>query len=308
MNISSRWIATALLACTAITQLAHAETQFTYQGKLGNAAQPADGEHDFAFRLFDAETDGTQIGLDQDLLSVDVDGGIFTVQLDFGDAPFNSSPRWLEIDVRESGSGPYTTLAPRQRIGTSPFAIETLFVAPGAVDTAALQDNSVTTNKIANGNVFTDDLANFAVSTGKLSNQAVTRLKIADDAIGTAQIENNTVTSNDIRDGTIASADIGPGLYRTKQDLYEVTGAGLSIGAAPLNETVSCADANDLPLSGGCRAGAPSQLISTSVTDTHWTSATNAASVTCSGYNLTPSNPAANRVSLQAYIICVNVP
>jgi hypothetical protein len=141
-----------------------------------------------------------------------------------------------------------------------------------------------------------------------LSNQAVTRLKMAEDAISSFHIEDGTVASSDIRDGTIASADIGPGLYRTKQDLYEVTGSGLSIGASPLNETVSCADANDLPLSGGCRAGAPSQLISTSVTDTHWTSATSPASVTCSGYNLTPSNPGANRVSLQAYILCVNVP
>ncbi|MCB1559692.1 MAG: hypothetical protein KDI75_01105, partial [Xanthomonadales bacterium] len=167
---------------------------------------------------------------------------------------------------------------PRQPIGAAPFAIETLFVAPGAVDTAALQDD------------------------------AVTRPKIADDAIGTFQIENNTVTSTDIRDGTIITADIAPGIYRTKADLYEVTGPGISIGAAPLNETVECSDSNDLPVSGGCRAGTANSLLATSVIDSNWTSTTDPASVTCTGVNLTPTNPGSNRVSLQAYIICVNVP
>ena len=306
MKIFHRLI-TVLLLFGAVFSSVRAETVFTYQGKLGSAGQPANGAHDFRFRLFDAETGGTQTGSQLTISPVSVDGGIFTVQLDFGDAPFNSNPRWLEIDVRAAG-GSYTMLTPRQRVGASPFAIETLFVAPGAVDTAALQDDAVTTQKIADGNVFTDDLANFAVATGKLSNQAVTRLKVANDAIGTAQIENNTVASTDIRDGTIAAVDIAPGIYRTKADLYEVTGPGISIGGFPLNETVACADRNDLPVSGGCRAGAASSLVATSVTDNNWASTTVEASVTCSGVNLTPSNPGSNRVELQAYIICVNVP
>jgi hypothetical protein len=216
----------------------------------------------------------------------------------------------LEIDVRAAGGGAYTTLSPRQRVGASPFAIETLFVAPGAVDTAALQDNSVTTTKIANGNVFTDDLANFAVSTGKLSNQAVTRLKIADDAIGTSQIENNTVTGSDINDGSIAPVDIGPGLYRTRGDLYEIAGIMISIGATPRNFTVFCADANDLPVTGGCRVGVANQYIATSVAENDWasTSTVFSASATCSGVNTHPSDPAGHPVTVQAYIVCVNVP
>ncbi|MEZ5465397.1 MAG: hypothetical protein R3F22_09310 [Lysobacteraceae bacterium] len=274
MNILTKLLLIALIAAAGI---AHAETAFTYQGRLGNAGQPADGLHDFRFRLFDDAAAGGQVGVDQSLSSVDVDAGIFTVQLDFGDGPFNAAPRWLEIAVRETGAGAYTTLTPRQRVGAAPFAIETLFVAPGAVDTAALQDD------------------------------AVTRPKIADDAIGTFQIENNTVTSADIRDGTIITADIAPGIYRTKADLYEVTGPGISIGASPLNETVACSDPNDLPVSGGCRAGTASSLVATSVIDSNWTSTTDPASVTCSGVNLTPTNPGSNRVSLQAYIICVNV-
>jgi hypothetical protein len=309
MKIIHRLI-TALLLFGIGCSIAHAETIFTYQGKLGSAGQPAEGAHDFRFRLFDAETGGTQAGSQLAVSPVAVSSGVFTVQLDFGDAPFNSSPRWLEIDVREVGAGAYTTLAPRQRVGASPFAIETVFVGPGAVDTAALQDNSVTTTKIANGNVFTDDLANFAVSTGKLSNQAVTRLKIADDAIGTSQIENNTVTGTDINEGSIAPIDIGPGLYRSRGDLYENAGIMISIGATPRNFTVSCADANDLPVTGGCRVGVANQYIATSVAENDWALVSNvfSASVTCSGVNIHPSDPAGHPVTVQAYIVCVNVP
>ncbi|MCB1560863.1 MAG: hypothetical protein KDI75_07190, partial [Xanthomonadales bacterium] len=112
MNILTKLLLVALITACGI---AHAETAFTYQGRLGNAGQPADGLHDFRFRLFDDAAAGGQVGVDQSLSSVDVDAGIFTVQLDFGDGPFNAAPRWLEIAVRETGAGAYTTLTPRQR-------------------------------------------------------------------------------------------------------------------------------------------------------------------------------------------------
>ena len=135
----SHWIAFfATVSVLFAAGPAAAETTFTYQGRLASAGQAANGLHDFVFRLFDDEISGSQSGTDVAVAGVDVTGGVFTVKLDFGDAPFNSSPRWLEIDVREAGTGMYTTLSPRQRIGASPFAIETLFVAPGSVDTSAL--------------------------------------------------------------------------------------------------------------------------------------------------------------------------
>ena len=296
------------LALLATWRIVHAETAFTYQGRLSAAGAPAQGSYDFRFRLFDAEAGGTAVVRLQSSAGVAVSGGVFTVQLDFGDAPFNSSPRWLEIDVRAAGGGAYTTLAPRQRVGTSPFAIETLFVAPGAVDTAALQDNSVTTTKIADGNVFTNDLANFAVSTGKLSNQAVTRLKIADDSIGTAQIENNTVTSSDIRDGSVSAMDLAAGLYRSKADLYEVVGSPLTLLFSPQSQTVSCADANDLPVLAACGSSSASRYLATYLHPSNWTNNSAAAAVTCNALNIHPSNPSGNPIEAQASITCVSVP
>ena len=182
----------AVFALAAIIPVAVcAETTFTYQGRLANTGQPADGPHDFVFRLYDAETSGTQSGTDLALANVIVTGGVFSVELDFGDTPFNSSPRWLEIEVRQSGAGMYTTLSPRQRVGASPFAIETLFVAQGSVDTAALQNGSVTTSKIAS----------------------------------------NAVSSEKIMDGTITPSDINGGLYARKgQVLYYTATASVGFG------------------------------------------------------------------------------
>ena len=297
----------ALLAL-GLVSTAWSETTFTYQGRLGSAGQPAEGNHDFVFRLYDMEINGVQIGSDLPVDSVLVSSGIFAVPLDFGDAPFNSNPRWLEIDVRESGGGMYTTLAPRQRVGAAPFAIETLFVAPGSVDTDALQDDAVTTTKIADGNVFTNDLANFAVATSKLSNQAVTRLKLADDSVGTAQIENNTVTSNDIRDGTVSAIDLAGGLYRSRSDLYQVTSEPLSVGASPLRQAVACSDSNDLPLYARCGSPSQNQLLATYMEPSDWTDTSSPAMAACSATNLTPTNPGANRVSFTVSITCVSVP
>lgn len=287
MNFSRYAMLVTTLVLLLISGTIHAETTFTYQGRLGNAGVPADGPHDFVFRLFDAETNGTQVGGNLSIDTVDVTEGVFTVQLDFGDAPFNAAPRWLEIDVRESGTGAYSTLAPRNRIGASPFAVETLFVAPGAVDTAAIQD------------------------------EAVTRAKLADNSVGTFQIENNTVSSSDIRDGAVSSvdvqdaslttADLAAGIYRTKGDLYVVAGTELSIGLLPQSQTVACADVDDLPLTWTC-SSQNNSFLATHSQAMHWASEVAPAEVTCSAVNVHPSDPNGNPVLFRASITCIDVP
>lgn len=60
-------------------------TAFSYQGRLTDAANPADGLFDMQFKLFDTPTvgTGTQQGSTITNPSVQVAAGIFTVQLDF---------------------------------------------------------------------------------------------------------------------------------------------------------------------------------------------------------------------------------
>ncbi len=99
-----------------------AGTAFTYQGRLTEAGEPAEGVYDFEFKLFDALSEGSQVGSTITREDVSVSAGLFTVQLDFGDV-FAGSARYLEIGVRPGASvDPYMTLTPRQALSVAPQA------------------------------------------------------------------------------------------------------------------------------------------------------------------------------------------
>src|SRR5690349_15799784 len=74
-----------LLLLTAISAFAQT-TAFTYQGKLTDSGNLANGQYDLQFKLFDTATvgTGTQQGSAVTVSNVTVSNGIFTVQLDFG--------------------------------------------------------------------------------------------------------------------------------------------------------------------------------------------------------------------------------
>jgi len=96
---------------------------FTYQGRLTDAGNPANGAYDFRFRLFDALTNGSFSGGNNFLDAVGVSNGLFTVTHAFGPAALNGNVRWLEIGVRTSGGPDYLCLVPRQAITATPYAI-----------------------------------------------------------------------------------------------------------------------------------------------------------------------------------------
>lgn len=119
-----------------------AGTSFTYQGRLNSNGTPAEGSHDFSFKLFDADSGGSQVGSTICADNISVAGGLFTVSLDFG-AAFTTSARWLEISVRADnkagncGSGNYTKLSPRQRVTPAPVSMFALSTpTPHALDAA----------------------------------------------------------------------------------------------------------------------------------------------------------------------------
>ena len=102
-------------------------TVFSYQGQLKSGGEPADGHHDFIFRLYDAESGGAQVGGDVTLAALLVSDGLFTAELDFGMGVFAGDARWLEVLVRDSDEGgPYTTLSPRQPLNVVPYALYAL--------------------------------------------------------------------------------------------------------------------------------------------------------------------------------------
>ena len=95
------------------TAVSLTEHTFTYQGQLQSEAADATGFFDFEFSLYDASTEGDQIGQTAVINEVELVEGHFAVSLDFG--PLASTPHYLEVSVRPSHSAePFTILKPRQ--------------------------------------------------------------------------------------------------------------------------------------------------------------------------------------------------
>jgi hypothetical protein len=110
--------------CTAQTPVG---TAFTYQGQLKEDGVPVNNPAvAMQFRLFDAAVGGSQVGGPYSPPGgVNVADGLFSTQVDFGLAPFDGDPRWLEIAVYKPGVG-YVTLTPRQPITAAPYALYAL--------------------------------------------------------------------------------------------------------------------------------------------------------------------------------------
>jgi hypothetical protein len=119
-------VASGLLVC--LPKVGNSETMgtaFTYQGRLIDVDELADGLYDFQFKLYDDIAKGKQVGTDVNVVDVDVNDGYFTVRLDFGSV-FDGDKRWLEIGVRPGyldDPNAYTTLSPRQEVTAAPYAL-----------------------------------------------------------------------------------------------------------------------------------------------------------------------------------------
>jgi hypothetical protein len=117
-----RWLAVSVLsALVALTILAGVHAQgvtqpFTYQGFLRQGGAPLNNpSQSMRFRIFDALTGGTMLW-DSGALTVNVSNGLFTVQLNPPASIWTGADRFLEIQVGA------TTLSPRVRIGSTPYA------------------------------------------------------------------------------------------------------------------------------------------------------------------------------------------
>jgi hypothetical protein len=117
-----RWLAVSVLsALVALSTLAGVHAQgvtqpFTYQGYLRQGGAPLNNpSQSMRFRIYDALTGGTALW-DSGALTVNVSNGLFTVQLSPPASIWTGADRFLEIQVGA------TTLSPRVRIGSTPYA------------------------------------------------------------------------------------------------------------------------------------------------------------------------------------------
>jgi hypothetical protein len=114
----------ALLALCAVETIHAQGTAFTYQGRLGDGGNPANGIYDFRFSIYDSTNNpGTFIAGPVTNSAVAVTNGLFTTQMDFSSGVFNGLDRWLQIAVRTNGAAIFTNLSPRQQLTPVPYAI-----------------------------------------------------------------------------------------------------------------------------------------------------------------------------------------
>lgn len=114
----------SILKCSILSILA-AGTAFTYQGRLSDSSNPANGNYDFRFRLALDPQGNNYAGSPVLTNGVPVSSGLFTVSLDFGSV-FTGSNYWLEVDVRTNGAAVYSSLTPLQALSPVPYALYAL--------------------------------------------------------------------------------------------------------------------------------------------------------------------------------------
>jgi trimeric autotransporter adhesin len=158
--MKTQHLAAALAALLISLSFAAAQgTAFTYQGRLNDGGAPVSGSYSLRFILHNAEFGGSPVGPTLTNEPVSVAAGLFTTTLDFGAAPFNGSPRWLEIAVRSNGVAAFTTVLPRQPLTPTPYAITAGTVVSNGL-ASGTYGNAVTFNNAANS--FTGNGAGLA--------------------------------------------------------------------------------------------------------------------------------------------------
>ena len=190
---------------------AQGTTAFTYQGQLRDGGTNANGAYTMIFKLYDASTNGNQIGVAV-TNNPNLFNGLFSVNLDFGAGVFNGSARWLDITVT---NGPTTeTLWPRVQVLPAPYAqfaaiaAVAATVTNGAIMNSQLATNAVATTNIQNGAITTAKIAAGAVSNANLAANSVVTINIQDGAVTTAKIANNAVTTTQIADGAVTTRNL----------------------------------------------------------------------------------------------------
>ncbi len=128
-------------------------TAFTYEGQFNANGAPYTGSANFRFTLWDAPGAGALVAANiPAVVTTPVTAGLFSVTLDFGDAPFTAgAERWLQLEAN-TNSGPFTTLSPRQKITATPYAITARHLTGPLPSTSlgGVYPGAVTLNNVAN--------------------------------------------------------------------------------------------------------------------------------------------------------------
>ncbi|MBK9657513.1 MAG: hypothetical protein IPO66_19590 [Rhodanobacteraceae bacterium] len=179
----------------------HAQTlgpAFSYQGQLMDSGVPANGLYDLQACLFDGLVSTTLLACAAANEDVPVAGGLFSVALDFGAAPFVGQQRYLELRVRQgASSGSYTILSPRQLIRALPEALRANSAPWSGLSAVPPASATAWTIPVSPASAGTGLSGGTITGTGTIAIAAggVSAAMIAPGAIGAAQINTAQVQS-----------------------------------------------------------------------------------------------------------------
>jgi len=152
MKIKALYLA---LACAALLPFLPAELsagaplKISFQGRLDESGQPAEGTKNFVFKLYDAVSGGALIWTG-DSQPVALANGVFNATLSAGTPALSSAAfsgaRYIEITVDG------VPLTPRQEMVSAPYALVAQSLAPDAV--FSLSTASVTSGKFGDDRVM----------------------------------------------------------------------------------------------------------------------------------------------------------
>ncbi len=236
-------------------------TAFTYQGRLNNGANLANGIYDLQFTIYDAGGGSNVIAGPLTNIATAVSDGLFLATLDFGSGVFTGPARWLEMAVRTNGGAAFSILAPRQQLTPTPYGIysasagSAVFANSAATATSAGSATTAVTayaiGSVPSTNVAQLNVPNTTVqATGTVTivNGFVVGVNLLSGGLGYTTVPAVSVSdvsgSNAVISATVSNGAVTSLAIQNAGNNYS-TNAALIIALPPSNATQTFGTANN---------------------------------------------------------------
>jgi hypothetical protein len=244
--LSIGWVQASDTAAPSQTTAA-AGTAFTYQGRLFYNGTAINGPCNLTFRLYDADSFGTQIGSNISITGVSVDDGYFYVDLDFGSGAFTGDARFLQITINSCPNGASNaTLDPLIELKPAPYAMYANSAQSLSINNTPalrLQATTSTPNLIGgySGNIIATGVVGAVIGGGGNSSWH----NLITDNYGTiGGGRTNRVGNNDGSANNAENATVAGGVSNTASGTDAAVGGGYFNTASGANAAVAGGNAN----------------------------------------------------------------